>query len=144
MRAPALPHRLDQRKRRAVASYFCRIHHSRSGDCPGPAVASTRTLDPYVEGLLLAALADPKSKLVKAHEIGARIEQAAERVREELDTFLAAQLASVLGPERYRAEVQRRQDAVRAAQRELSDALTANLVLGQHAHSNSSLPTGQR
>ena len=33
----------------AIANYFCRIHHARSGDCPAPAVASTRTLDPYVE-----------------------------------------------------------------------------------------------
>jgi DNA invertase Pin-like site-specific DNA recombinase len=117
-----------------IASYFCRIHHARSGDCPAPAVASTRTLDPYVESQLLEALADPNSKLVKAHEIGARIQQAAEHVKateEELDTFLAAQLASVLGPERYRAEVERRQDDVRSAQLELSEALTANLVLGQ-------------
>jgi site-specific DNA recombinase len=117
-----------------IASYFCRIHHAASGDCPAPAVASTRTLDPHVEGFLLEALADPNSNLIKAHEIGARIHQAAERVKEteeELDTFLAAQVATVLGPERYRAEVERRQDDVRAAQLELSEALTANLVLGQ-------------
>ncbi len=117
-----------------VASYFCRIHHARSGDCPAPAVASTRTLDPYVERALLTALADPASKLVKAHEVGARIEQAAGRVREaeeELDTFLAAQVASVLGPERYRAEVERRQDQVREAQMELSEALQANAVFVQ-------------
>jgi len=49
-----------------IANYFCRIHHAASGDCPAPAVASTRTLDPYMEGLLLKALADPKSKLMKA------------------------------------------------------------------------------
>jgi hypothetical protein len=117
-----------------VANYFCRIHHARSGDCPAPAVASTRTLDPFVEGLLLEALDDPTSKLVKAHEIGARIEQAAKRVRaseEELDSFLAAELVSVLGRERYRGEVERRQDELRSAQRELGEALTANLVLGQ-------------
>ena len=87
-----------------------------------------------MEGLLLEALADVNSTLIKAHEIGARIQQAAERVKateEELDTFLAAQLASVLGPERYRAEVERRQTHVRAAQLDLSEALTANLVLGQ-------------
>jgi len=122
------------RKGERIASYFCRIHHAASGDCPAPAVASTRTLDPYLEGLLLEALADPKSKLVKAHEIGARIQKAAERVKaseEELDTFLATGLASVLGPERYRAEVERRQDAARAAARELAEALRANLVLGQ-------------
>jgi len=117
-----------------IANYFCRIHHAASGDCAAPAVASTRTLDPYVEGLLLEALADPKSKLLKAHEIGARIQKAAERVsatEEELDTFLAATLASVLGPERYRAEVARRQEDVRAAERDLGEALTANLVLSQ-------------
>lgn len=117
-----------------VANYFCRIHHAGTGDCPAPAVASTRTLDPYVEGLLLEALADPSSKLVKAHEIGARIHHTAERVRaseQELDTFLAAELASVLGPERFRAEVERRQDQLRSAHLELSEALTANLVLGQ-------------
>ncbi len=117
-----------------IASYFCRIHHAASGDCPAPAVASTRTLDPHVESLLLEALADPNSKLIKAHEIGARIQQTADRVsatEQELDTFLAAQLASVLGSERYRSEVERRQDDVRAAQVELSEALTANLVLGQ-------------
>jgi DNA invertase Pin-like site-specific DNA recombinase len=117
-----------------IASYFCRIHHAASGDCPAPAVASTRTLDPYVEGLLLEALADANSTLIKAHEIGARIQQAGERVKaseEELDSFLAAQLVSVLGPERYRAEVERRQTDVGAAQLDLSEALTANLVLGQ-------------
>ena len=117
-----------------IASYFCRIHHAASGECAAPAVASTRTLDPYVERRLLEALADPKSKLIKAHEVGARIQTAAERVKaseEELDSFLATELASVLGPERYRAEVERRQDEVRAAQHDLSEALTANLALGQ-------------
>jgi Recombinase len=42
-----------------VASYFCRIHHAPSGECPAPAVASTRTVDPYVERALPTALADP-------------------------------------------------------------------------------------
>lgn len=37
----------------------------------------------------------------------------------------------MLGPERYRAEVERRQDDLRSAQHDLSEALTANLVLGQ-------------
>ena len=37
----------------------------------------------------------------------------------------------MLGPERYRSEVERRQDDARAAQLDLSEALTANLVLGQ-------------
>jgi site-specific DNA recombinase len=122
------------RKGERIASYFCRIHHAQSGDCPAPAVASTRTLDPYVEGRLLEALADPNSTLINAHEIGARIQRAAERVtatEAELDSFLATELASVLGPERYRAEVERRQDHVRAAQHDLGEALTANLVLGQ-------------
>jgi hypothetical protein len=123
-----------RRQGERVASYYCRIHHAASGDCPQPAVASTRTLDPYVEGLLVEALADPDSKLIKAHEVSERITQAAERVRaseHELDAFLAAQLASVLGPERYRAEIERRRDEARAAQAELDDALRANLVLGQ-------------
>jgi DNA invertase Pin-like site-specific DNA recombinase len=119
-----------------VASYFCRIHHAASGDCPQPAVASTRTLDPFVEELLLRALSDPKSTLVKAHQVGARISQAAERTKQaelELDTFLATGLASVLGAERYRKEVERRQEDVRAAMRELDQALRANLTLGQES-----------
>jgi DNA invertase Pin-like site-specific DNA recombinase len=122
------------RRGERIASYFCRIHHAATGDCSAPAVASTRTLDPYVERSLLAALADPNSKLIKAHQIGVRIQQAAERVQaaeDELDTFLATQLASVLGPERYRAEVERRQNQLRAAQLAASEALRANLVLGQ-------------
>jgi hypothetical protein len=97
-------------------------------------VASTRTLDPYVEGLLLEALADPASKLVKAHEVGARITKTAEAMKQaedELDTFLATELASVLGPDRFRTEVERREDAVRAALREFDDAMRANLILGQ-------------
>lgn len=53
------------------------------------------------------------------------------RVTEEELDCLAAALASVLGAERYRAEVERRQEEVRAAQRELSEALRANFVLGQ-------------
>jgi hypothetical protein len=84
-----------------------------------------------MERALLTALADPASKLVEAHEVGARIERAAGLVREaeeELDTFPAAQLAWVLGPERYRAQVEHRQDQVREAQMELSKALQANAV----------------
>jgi DNA invertase Pin-like site-specific DNA recombinase len=117
-----------------VANYFCRTHHAGTGRCPDPAVASTRTLDPYVEGLLLEALADPASKLVKAHEVGARITKTAEAMKQaedELDTFLATELASVLGPDRFRTEVERREDAVRAALREFDDAMRANLILGQ-------------
>jgi hypothetical protein len=57
--------------------------------------------------------------------------RAFERARRSSTRFLAAELASVLGPERLRAEVERRQDQVRSAQRDLSEALTANLVLGQ-------------
>ena len=117
-----------------VANYFCRIHHAGTGDCPEPAVASTRTLDPFVEGLLLEALADPKSTLVQAHEVGVRITETAERVKQaekELDSFLATELASVLGPERYRKEVERRQEDVRAAMREFDEAMRANLILGQ-------------
>jgi hypothetical protein len=85
-------------------------------------------------GWLLEALADPASKLVKAHEVGDRIAEAAELMKqaeEELDTFLATELASVLGPDRYRAEVERRQDEVRAALRVFDDAMRANLILGQ-------------
>jgi DNA invertase Pin-like site-specific DNA recombinase len=117
-----------------IANYFCRAHHAGSGECPQPAVASTRTLDPHVEGLLLEALADPASKLVNAHEIGARIAKTAESMKQaeqELDTFLATELASVLGPDRYRTEVERRQDTVRTALREFDEAMRANLILGQ-------------
>jgi DNA invertase Pin-like site-specific DNA recombinase len=114
-----------------VANYFCRAHHA-TGECEAPAVASTRTLDPYVEGMLLEALGDPKSKLIKAHEVSDRITAAAsarQAAEAELDAFLAAELASTLGPERYRTEVERRQDDVRRAVQELDDALRANLVL---------------
>jgi len=114
-----------------IANYFCRAHHA-TGECKAPAVASTRTLDPYVEELLREALADPNSKLIKAHEVSDRI-MAAAKARQaadaELDAFLAAELASTLGPERYRAEVEWRQGDVRAAVKDLDDALRANLVL---------------
>ena len=108
-----------------IANYFCRTHHAGSGDCFEPAVASTRTLDPYVEGLLLEALADPTSKLVKAHEVGARIAETAELRSKprQSSTRSSRQRAGVCAwarPETAR-EVERAQDASHGL-REFDDA----------------------
>lgn len=134
MRTPAVRHRLDERERRTCRELLL-PHPPRSKR----RLRGTRgRLDTDARSLRggCASRGACQSELEarqgardwRAHRAGRR---AREGERGELDTFLAAQLASVLGPERYRAEVERRQQELGAAQRELGDALTANLVLGQ-------------
>ncbi len=71
-------------------------------------------------------LDDLDATLSRLKEEGIEPEREPYRVREG-----GSLIAFVRDPERYRAEVERRQDDVRAAQHDLGEALTANLVLGQ-------------
>lgn len=115
-----------------VANYFCRTHYA-SGKCASPAVASTRTLDPYVEELLLEALRSDDPRLVKAAALGKRIratEEGVQAAHAEMEAFLESGVASVLGPERYRAEVEKRQEDIRQAEAAWAEAMQANLAIG--------------
>jgi site-specific DNA recombinase len=114
-----------------VANYYCRTHYA-SGKCGSPAVASTRTLDPYVEQQLLEALRSDDPRLVKPAAIGKRIkatEEVVEAAHAELEAFLQAGVASLLGPETYRAEVEKRQEAIREAEAAWAEAMDANLAI---------------
>ena len=115
-----------------VANYYCRRHYA-SGKCGSPAVASTRTLDPYLEELLLQALRSDDPRLVKPAAIGKRLQETNELVEAahaELEAFLEAGVASLLGPEHYRAEVEKRQEAIRQAEAAWSEAMHASLAVG--------------
>ncbi len=115
-----------------VASYYCRTRYA-SGKCGSPAVASTRTLDPYVEELLLEALRRDDPRLVKPAAIGKRIQatgEVMEAAHVELEAFLQAGVASLLGPETYRAEVEKRREAIREAEAAWAEAMDANLAIG--------------
>jgi len=115
-----------------VANYYCRAHYA-SGTCDSPAVASTRTLDPYVEELLLKALGRDDPRLVKPAALGKRIQETGavvEAAHLELEAFLQAGVASLLGPKKYHAEVEKRQQAIREAEAAWAEAMRANLAVG--------------
>jgi hypothetical protein len=74
---------------------------------------------------------DPR--LVRPAAIGKRIQetgQVVEAAHAELEAFLEAGVASLLGPVHYRAEFEKRQEAIRQAEAAWAEAMHANLAIG--------------
>jgi site-specific DNA recombinase len=108
--------------------YRCRGRHA-AGKCPAPASVMARVLDPHVEQTFLAALG-PTGPLAEATTSTDAVEIASQHVDDaerELDEYLGANLVSVVGPERFRAGLELRQEALDTARAELTEARQASV-----------------
>jgi DNA invertase Pin-like site-specific DNA recombinase len=132
--------------------YRCRVRHA-AGLCSAPATVMARLLDPHIENVFLDALG-PDGPLAEASQATGAIDGAALRVDEaarELDEYLAANLISVIGAERFRAGLEQRQEALDAARCELADTRQAsafsdalNLTPGRLREAWPALSTAER
>ena len=107
--------------------YRCR-GRSAAGECPARTSILARVIDPYIETKFLSALGST-GPLAEASELSAAFDVAARRLQEaesELDEYIAANLVSVLGQERFRAGLQPRQAEVDAAEAGLKEARQAS------------------
>jgi hypothetical protein len=87
-----------------------------------------RLLDPYIEGLFLAALG-PEGPLAEATEATDAIDLAVEAVDEaehELSEYVAVNLVSVVGQEVFRSGLELRQRTLEDARAELTEARQAS------------------
>jgi DNA invertase Pin-like site-specific DNA recombinase len=126
------PDTMQDRDGSRLGLYRCRVRHA-AGKCPAPATIMARILDPYVEAQFLAALG-PDGPLAQASEASTAIEDAIELVQDaerELDDYLAATPASVVGPERFRAGLEERQRALGASQAALNEARQGSAFVGE-------------
>jgi DNA invertase Pin-like site-specific DNA recombinase len=114
------PDTMKDRDGSRLGLYRCRGRHA-AGKCPAPATIMARLLDPFVEAWFLAAVG-ADGPLAEAAEATKAIEEAVEAVTEaerELDEYLAADLASVVGAAKFRAGTEVRQQALDTARAEL-------------------------
>jgi site-specific DNA recombinase len=116
---------------RGYKYYKCRKRYS-DGICQQPAAISTRRADGYIEREFLAVVeAQPVAAAGKPAD--GSIEQALaalEAAEQELSEYRDANLISVIGAEAYTAGLQKRQEAVDAARRNLSEANTVSPLAG--------------
>jgi DNA invertase Pin-like site-specific DNA recombinase len=122
------PDTMRDRDGSRLGLYRCRSRHA-AGKCPAPASIMARVLEPHVEAAFLAALG-PDGPLAEAVESTEAVDATLARVEEaerELDDYLAAGLVSVVGQERFRANLELRQEALRVAQAELAEARRASV-----------------
>jgi site-specific DNA recombinase len=125
------PDTMKDRDGSRLGLYRCRGRHA-AGKCPAPATIMARLLDPYVEAQFLAAVG-PDGPLAEAAEATKAIEEAVEAVTEaerELDEYLAADLAFVVGAAKFRAGTEVRQQALDTARAELVVARQGSAFLG--------------
>jgi site-specific DNA recombinase len=112
----------DKRLGRRVPNYYC-VGRYAKGLCPARASIRADKLDASVEERVLAALRDEGGLLAQAVEASEQIEQAARRVADaehELDLYLASELMSVIGQERFLRGFDARQQALDEARAELN------------------------
>jgi DNA invertase Pin-like site-specific DNA recombinase len=103
--------------------YRCRGKHA-AGRCSSPATIMARLIDPFVEQSFLAAIGQ-NGPLAEASMATAELEAAELRLRDvelELRTYLATNLATVIGTDAFVAGAESRQQAVDEAQRNLHAA----------------------
>jgi hypothetical protein len=125
------PDSMKDRDGSTLGLYRCRGRHA-AGKCPAPATIMARLLDPYVEAQFLAALG-PDGPLAEASEANAAIELAVAAVQEaerEVDGYLAATPASVVGPQRFRTGLEERQRVLEVAQARLAEARQTSAFVG--------------
>jgi DNA invertase Pin-like site-specific DNA recombinase len=100
-------------------TYGCRGRRS-DGECPAPVQVTTA-----VEGLVLDAFCDRGAVRVRETKGGGSVDAGAaardlERARAELDNYLAADIAGVIGAAKFRSGVEQRQAAVNAAEEKVA------------------------
>jgi site-specific DNA recombinase len=129
------PETMKDRDGSRLALYRCRGRHA-AGKCPAPATILARIVDPHVEQTFLDALGSdgPLAEMVEAGGMVSLAVEAAEDAERELDAYLEADVAKVVGAAKFRAGVEERQrkldtarDALAQARREslLADELVA-------------------
>jgi hypothetical protein len=126
------PDSMTDRDGSKLGIYRCRARHA-AGRCPASATIMARILDPYIEEQFLAALG-PDGPLAQASEASSAIEDAIALVEDgerELDAYLAATPAAVVGPTRFQAGMEERQRALEAAQAQLNEARQASAFVGE-------------
>jgi site-specific DNA recombinase len=120
------PDSMKDRDGSKIGNYRCR-GRSAAGECPAPTSILARVIDPYIEATFLAALG-PDGPLAEASASTDAFDVASRRVQEaerELNDYIAVNLVSVVGQERFRAGVELRQDELEQAKAELREARQA-------------------
>jgi site-specific DNA recombinase len=103
--------------------YRCRGRHA-AGKCSAPAAVMARLLDPYMERIFLEALG-PDGPLAEASQATGAVDAAIRLVEDaerELEEYLASNLVTVVGQERFRAGAERRQQESDKARADLHAA----------------------
>jgi DNA invertase Pin-like site-specific DNA recombinase len=120
------PDSMKDRDGSRLGLYRCR-GRSAAGECPAPTSILARVIDPYIETTFLEALG-PAGPLAEASASTDAFDVASRRVQEterELDDYIAANLVSVVGQERFLAGLELRQDELERAKAELREARQA-------------------
>jgi len=97
--------------------YTCPRFHS-GGACPRPAAVTCRVLDEYVERIALAELERLRVTASKGDSVQCA-QDAVEAAQQELNAYLEAISASVVGVEAFQAGAKQRADALAAAREAL-------------------------
>jgi hypothetical protein len=113
--------------------YYC-VGRYASGLCPSRAAARAYTLDDYVEQAVLEALRADGGPVAEARAASGRLEEAQralEAAEHELELYLASNLLSVVGEDRFLAGVESRQQAIDAARERMVDARSQASLIGE-------------
>lgn len=123
----------DRKTGERTPNYYCKKRYA-TGHCPAPASARASTIDPFVEGRVLALLQSEASFAVEARAAQERLEElqrAVEAAEHELDLFVSnPRLLSILGEDKFVEGVQARQTALDDVRTELADLRSRSTLIG--------------
>lgn len=115
------PGHMKDRDGTKLGLYRCRPQRP-AGKCQAPASVLARLIEPWAEEAVFERAGDAAIDAQRESVDLQPLVDAVDTAREQVELYIAADIGGVVGAERYRAELERRQAALAAAETELATA----------------------
>ena len=122
--------RMTDRSGEKLRLYRCRGHFA-AGRCPAPTSVLGRVIEPWIEETFLDAMSDIAAQGAESSEDIDRARDALASAEAELASYLEADLAAVVGAERFRAGAKDRQARVEEAEAGVHQAFERSAPVGE-------------
>jgi DNA invertase Pin-like site-specific DNA recombinase len=114
------PSRMTDRHGERLMMYSCRGKKA-GGKCPAPTTILAHLIEPYVVDKVMERAGDESVRSVKLDGDITDAQRKVDQARAQRDAFLESDIGDVVGLDRFKSELQRRQDSLEEAEDRLSE-----------------------
>lgn len=119
------PQHMKNRRGERMLFYRCRGKKA-AGECPAPTAVLAHLIDPWVTERFMERAGGVEAGAVRLTEDTAEAQREVDAARFQRDSFIEADISKLVGVDRYRSELERRQAVLDAAEDRLANLARRN------------------